>query len=53
MPATLNLMGILPELVVAVGAMFLLIFGVFQRADATRTIYDNLGVRDSAALRAG
>jgi methylenetetrahydrofolate reductase (NADPH) len=28
-------------------------FYTLNRSDATRTIYDNLGVRDSAALRAG
>ncbi len=38
MPATLNLMGILPELVVAVGAMLLLMVGVFRREDATRMV---------------
>ncbi len=38
MPATLNLMGILPELVVAVGAMLLLLVGVFRREDATRFV---------------
>ena len=38
MPATLNLMGALPELIVAVGAMALLVIGVFQRGDATRAL---------------